>query len=200
MNTQIPNKYILSIKPKKYLTQGISHCGAYCIKAILSAYGRDTKTHPKYYHPNILGRLTGTTLGKNYYANILRSYNIDAEVRSAKQYANKEKITLLKSILASNTPVMVRIGNGYRTNIHNPLLGKIIAHWITLWGYDDNNQLFYIYDSALPTRYWSKNIPTGNTTRTYQEILRDWNFGNIQFWYWPLVGRDTYTYIQIHKT
>lgn len=41
-----PVKFILTRKPEEYLKQGLSHCGVYSLKAILSAYGKDNKIHP----------------------------------------------------------------------------------------------------------------------------------------------------------
>lgn len=194
----LPNKLISPIKPKEYLQQGLSHCGVYSVKGILSAYGLDDKTDPKYYHPNFLGKITGMTLGKMYYVNILRSYNIKAEIKTAKGYSNEEKFTILKKLLAEDTPVMIRIGNGYLSDTYNPLFGRIVGHWITLWGYDDHQKLFYVYDPGLQKKYWKKGVLIGNTARTYQEILRDWNFGKLQFWYWLFSSRDTCTYISIN--
>ena len=52
----LPSTYILSVKPKEYLVQGISHCGVYCVKGILGAYGKDDKIHPKDYHTNWIGK------------------------------------------------------------------------------------------------------------------------------------------------
>jgi|SRR3989344_4935540 len=199
--TNLPSKYSLPNKPKEYLQQGPSHCGAYSVKAILSAYGLDNKSHPKFYHPNWFGQITGLTLGKNYYVKILESYGIEAERKSAESLSGSEKIILIKTLLAQNTPVMIRIGNGYyHSNEYNPALGKVVAHWITLWGYDDEKQLFYVYDSGMLNRHWNKNIPIGNTTRTYKELLRDWNFGGWQPWVWPLSGKENNLYIEIKTT
>ena len=196
MNTLNTN-IVLSVRPKEYLVQGPSHCGAYCVKAILSAYGKDDKNHPKEYHTNFFCRLTGSTLSKSYYPNILKRYGIHAESKTAKDLSNRNKIDLLKNLLCQNTPVMIRIGNGYfRSNIYNPLLGKIVTHWITLWGYDDKEKLFYVYDSGLTKNLYGKNVPIGNARRTYNEILRDWNFGNWQPWTWH-VSPQNYSYIKI---
>ena len=195
---KIPDKYILSIKPKRYLQQGLSHCGAYSVKAILSAYGLDTKSHPKYYHPHWLGKLTGSTLGKQYYVNILKRHGVGAEIKSGEGMTDEERIALLKTLLIRNTPVMLRIGNGYISDRYNPIIGKLVGHWITLWGYDDTRKLFYVYDSALPRLYWGRGLPIGNTTREYTEILRDWKFGRWQGYLWPLVGKCDYGYIQIN--
>lgn len=181
------------------MKQGTSHCGAYSVKGILSAYGLDKKGHPKEYHPGWFGRLTGITLGRNYYVRILKSHGLSANIDSAVQLTNQEKIELLKSFLSQNTPVMIRIGNGYLTDEYHPFLGKVVGHWITLWGYADEKKLFYVYDSALPEEYRSKDLPIGDTTRFYKEILRDWSFGMLQPWAWPFVGTANFLYINVEK-
>ncbi len=196
---QLPHKYILNIKPFEYLKQGPSHCGAFSVKAILDAYGLGNKRHPKEYHTRWFSRLTGNSLGKEYYARILNSYGLKARIKTAKLLPDDGKIKLLKSLLAEGNPVMVRIGNGYLTYKYNPFFGKIVGHWITLWGYDDAKQIFYVYDSGLPTQYWNSSLTIGNTTRTHQEILRDWKFGLWQPWVWLFMGRENYVYIDVKK-
>jgi hypothetical protein len=194
------SKYIASIKPKEYLKQGLSHCGVYSVKAILSAYGKDNKVHPKEYHTNWIGRnLFSFATGEKYYNNILASYGIKSETKSAEDLSDKEKIELLKNILSKDTPVMIRIGNGYFPDKkYNPIIGKLMPHWITLWGYDDNKQLFYVYDSGLPVKFWDKSLPVGNTKRTHDEIIRDWNFGRLQPWCWNTSSRNN-LYVEIIK-
>lgn len=140
----LSNKFILSIKPKEYLHQGPSHCGAYSTKGILSAYGLDVKGHPKEYHPHIFGKVTGLTFGPHYYENILKHYGLNASRKTANKLSSEEQLPLLKTLLSSNRPVMLRIGNGYITDKYNPLVGKLQGHWITLWGYNDEKQLFYV--------------------------------------------------------
>ena len=193
------NKFIVSKKPKEYLVQGPSHCGAYSIKGILSAFGLDSRGHPKEYHTNKFGELTGWTIGKSYWVKILKSYGIDSKMDSADDLSHDEKLNLLKRFISEDTPVMIRIGNGfYHSREYSKLLGKIVPHWITLWGFDGAKQIFYVYDSGMLKKHWDKNLPTGNTTRTYQEILRDWNFGRWQSWNW-YVSTENYLYIKINK-
>lgn len=184
--TNLPSRYILSVKPKEYLVQGISHCGVYCVKAILSTYGKDDKTYPKDYHTNWIGKnLFSFATGDDYYDKIFASYGIKSKTKSAENLSNQERIDLLKSLLSKNTPVMIRIGNGYyKSNKYNPILGKLVPHCITLWGYDDKRKIFYVYDSGMLKEHWIKDIPIGNTVRTYEEVLRDWNFGRFQPWCW----------------
>ena len=194
---KLPTKYILSIKPQEYLEQGPSHCGVYSIKGILSAYGLDTKTHPKYYHPYWVGRITGSGFGKNYYVDILSQNGLKAQILSSEDRSDQERIYLLNEMLAKNTPVMIRIGNGYISDKYNPVIGRVVSHWITLWGYDNDKKVFYIYDSGLPNKFWSKTQQVGNTTRTYNELLRDWNFGKWQPWAWTVTGPHNFAYIEI---
>lgn len=194
----LPAKYILPIKPQAYLCQGRSHCGAYAVKGILSAFGKDVKDDPEDYHPHFLGKLTGFTFGPDYYPKILRNYGVKAEFDIANNLPSEQKINLLKNLLSQDTPVMIRIGNGYfKSKTYNPILGKIIPHWITLWGYDDKQKIFFVYDSGLPKSLYD-NVPIGNTKRTYNEILRDWNFGPLQFWSWHISPKP-FGYIKISK-
>lgn len=193
----LPSKYILTIKPKEYLVQGLTHCGAFSIKAILSALGKDNNEDPKDYHANFFNHLVGFSMGKSYWPNIFKKNGLDAEIKTAKSLSNSEKISCLRSLLAQNLPVMIRIGNGYfRSKTYNPIIGKLMTHWITLWGYDDMKKVFYIYDSGLSEDQFDKGVPIGNTKRTYDEILRDWNFGFWQFWAW-FVSPDNYVYIKL---
>jgi hypothetical protein len=195
----LPTKKILPIKPAEYLQQGPTHCGAYSVKGILSAFGIDETRHPKEYHPSWLGKITGFTLGNNYYVNILRSHGVKADRKTASHLPDLEKVYALKWLLANGAPVMVNIGNGYiNSQRYNPFLGRVVRHWITLWGYDDNERVFYVYDSALPKQHWDQTLPIGNTSRSYNELLRDWSFGKWQFWYWYM-GRDNFVYIQVDK-
>mgnify|MGYP001599440125 FL=1 len=137
------------------------------------------------------------TLGKKYYVQILKTYGIRSERKTAENLFDYNKLILLKRLLMGNSPVMLRIGNGYVSDKYNPIMGRFQGHWITLWGYDDNKNIFYIYDSGLPSKYWDKSLSIGNTVRTYNEILRDWNFGRWQPWTWLFTGIVNNLYIEI---
>ncbi len=171
---KLPSQFIVSIKPERYYKQGITHCGAFAVKAILSAYGKDDGRQPSDYHPTFIGKITGVTLSADYWSGVLRSFGLSAETHTADRHSAEEKIKLLKHLLSQNNPVMIRIGNGYDSSgKYHKFPAKIIGHWITLWGYDDLHKSFYIYDPYLALKKYAV-LPTGNTTRTYAEILRDW--------------------------
>lgn len=194
----LPTKYLLSKKPREYLTQGLSHCGVYCVKAILSSFGKDDKKHPKDYHSNWIGRnFFSFATGDDYYDKIFASYKVKSKTKSAESLIDQDKLNLLKTLLSKNTPVMIRIGNGYyKSKEYNTFLGKLVPHWITFWGYNDEKQIFYVYDSGMLKEHWDQNLPVGNTTRTYQEILRDWNFGRWQPLCWNTSSRNN-LYVEI---
>lgn len=177
----------MSKKPKEYLKQGLTGCGAFSVKGILSAYGKDDKTHPFQYYPlSIIG--FGSTPSR--WVKILRAYGLDAKLHSSRQMSDEQKLNTLKSLLRNDTPVMLFIGNGYRGNgIWSKIRWQLISHWITLWGFNEEKGIFYIYDSAVPLRYHDKNIPTGNVERTYRQVMHDWGGG--EPWWWR------YTYIAI---
>ena len=68
-----------------------------------------------------------------------------------------------------------------------------VGHFVSIWGYDDTEGVFYIYDSTVPKEYYSKNIPIENIKRPYKDFLRDWN-GSI---YCKFFG--PYPYYQIEE-
>ena len=167
---------MLPVHPKEYLKQGLSHCGAYSVKGILSAYGKDHERHPRDYHTHWINRFTGSGLSsKLYYVRMLQSYGFNACGESGDELSDGGRLTLLKTLLAGNAPVMLMIGNGYTPGgEYKPWMAKFISHWITVWGYDDEQQVFYLYDSCVQNALYDKDIPIGNKMRTYKQILRDW--------------------------
>ena len=81
-------------------------------------------------------------------------------------------------MIAKNSPIMISIGNGYLPNgKFSSILQKIVGHWITIWGYNDREQVFYVYDSGLSSTAYDSKVPIGNASRRYTEILRDWGAG-----------------------
>lgn len=168
--------FVVSKKPKEYLRQGPTGCNVFSVKGILSAYGKDDGRHPFAYYPLSILPFVTTPFRL---VKILRSYGIGAEWRHARELSDEQKLKILKDLLRRDTPVMMHIGNGYRgRGIWSKIRWQLISHWITLWGFDDGRDMFYIYDSAVPARYYDKKLPTGNISRTYTQVLRDWGGGS----------------------
>lgn len=166
---------VLSRHPSEYLKQGPTGCGAFSVKGILSAYGRDNKTHPLEYLPV---SVIPFIVMPSRWVSVLRGHGLDAHLQSLRQATDEQKIGVLKNLIHDDTPVMLCIGNGYRgKGIWNKTQWHLISHWITLWGFDDEKGVFYIYDSAVPLRYHDKTIPIGNIARTFQQVVRDMRGG-----------------------
>lgn len=183
---ELPEKFIVSRRPKEFLKQGLMHCGAYSIKAVLEAYDKADKKNPEDYHLSWWQRISGLTSAYTW-QKVLRNYGLNAEVGNVKDLTQTGRLEFLKELLSNDAPVMVRIGNGYLpSGKYNPILGRIIGHWVTVWGYDDQMQVFYIYDSAVAPRLYD-NIPTGNKRRSYKEMLRDWKGGLFPWPFWKFV-------------
>lgn len=181
--------------PSEYLVMGSSHCGAYSVKGILSAYGLDSKELPEEYHTNLVSRLTGVGFLKNYYVSVLKRHGLEAEGKNASGLSDKEKLELLKGLISRNIPAMIVISNGYtREGEYLTWRAGVFSHWITLWGYDDKERMFYVYDSYTSPQFYSKNMQVGNVKRTYDEILRDWR-GALSTR--VLLGWGDYYYIEI---
>ncbi|MDO8571758.1 MAG: hypothetical protein Q7R79_03705 [bacterium] len=195
MNRQLPQTHIVSRKPKEYLKQGPVHCGVYTIKAVLESFGKGAHKDPKDYHVHFLCRLTGTTT-HGILTNILKKHGVRSVVKSAKG-SNLEKLVALKSLLASNLPVPLSIGNGYvyakNKSHYSRVKALLVGHVVSIWGYNDKEKVFYVYDSAVPKRNYDQSIPIGNIKRSYHELLRDWRGPFYTRYIYP------YSYIEISK-
>jgi len=177
----LPNKFIVSKKPDEYLEQGISHCGMYAAKAVLESFGLDNKNRPQDYHDTWFYRLTGIA-NLNKLMELFHTYEVPATLGVKKGLSDEQKLLFLKEKLSEDKPLMMRIGNGYRRNgKYSEVRSHIPGHWITLWGYDDSEKIFYIYDSCIPISRHMKNIPIGNTKRSYVNVLRDWGKWTLRF-------------------
>lgn len=184
-------KFVVSRAPNEYLKQGFSLCGAYSVKAILSSYGKDDKAKAVDYIPNVIARYIRMPT-MNIWPKVFKSYEITANIGNSKHLSNEQRIKLLKSLMGKDTPIMLRIGNGYLPNgKYSNITGSFFGHWITLWGYDDEEKIFYVYDSCTPINKYDKTIPIGNTKRKFEEVIRDWGKG------FPFRWR--YSYITINN-
>lgn len=173
---------ILTHAPKEYLEQVFTQCGAFSVKAILSAYGKDDKKHPRDYNPTVLGKYA-SLVGVYTWPRVLESYGLHAERGNTKDLSDEQRLEFLKETINKDNAIMIRIGNGYLKNgKYSSLAAYFIGHWITLWGYNDEEKVFYVYDSYVPLKRHDKTIPIGNTKRTYSEVLRDWGKGFPPAW------------------
>ena len=184
-------KKVVNSKPKQYLQQGMRHCGGYTIKAILSAYNLDDGRHPKKYLQLKIKSLGFTT--PKLIQETLKHHGFNVLIKRANKFSDDKKIQAIKKELDKNHPVILLIGNGYSpAGKFSELRMNLISHWISVWGYDDKEKAFFIYDSYVDTRNYDK-IPVGNVKRTYEHVLRDWKgafyFRIKSFLYIPVIKK-----------
>lgn len=155
----------------------------------MSSYGKDDGRVPRDYNITILGKLF-SLVGTKTWPQVLKSYGLNAQRGDAKSLTNQQRIELLKKFIDDDKVAMLRIGNGYSKNgNYSSFVSSFMGHWITLWGYNDEEKVFYVYDSYVPFRKYDKSIPIGNIKRTFEEILRDQGKG------FPLKWK--YNFIQV---
>lgn len=187
---------IVSGRPNEYRVQRFSGCGAYSAKAVLEAYGRSVPTDPFDLYPRYLPRwFRGIPSSPQHWLRSFASRGLAAKLCWVGGRGPSERLALLKKALDSDAVVMVRMGNGYlRSGRYVPVIAWFIGHWVTLWGYDDATGTFYVYDSCVPRDRYDRSVPSGNTRRIYEDLLRDMNHGGFPWWWrnYFLVIRERY--------
>lgn len=185
----LPTHFVVSRSPKEYLKQGKLYCGQYSAWGILSAYGLVNQDNPLNLS-SPLGRISGLTTPQMMIS-ILTKNGLEAEMKTVKNLTNEEQLTTLKEEVAKDRPVALLVNNGYKhKDGYSKFNQATTLHWVTVWGYDDKQQTFFLYDPAVKSEHHNKNIPTGNVAREYKQVLRDW-----KGWAFPLFER--YRYITV---
>lgn len=157
--------------PSEYPHQVGLTCGEYNVRALLDAFGIHYRP-PK--RPRLRIRLLGLSFVSDIRAVFIR-HGVDAEIRSAAELHDDSRLALLRGHVDSHEPVILAIGNGHLSRVRDSAIVRSIAgHFITIYGYDAERDVFFVYDPYLqggPAR----PLPAGNVERTSDEILRDWN-------------------------
>lgn len=178
------HEYILPRLPKQYLEQGISQCGAYAVKSILSAFRKDDGRRPRDYQISWIGRVMGLNRGPATWVKVLRAHGLPAAIGRLGELSDKAQLERLKEVLVTGSPVMIRIGNGYSKSGHWSFLQAVLlGHWITLWGFSDQEQVFYVYDPYVSLARHDTNLPAGNVKRSYHDIVRDIRLTGFPWWW-----------------
>ena len=173
----VDKQVVLSDGPKEFHEQGPMFCGAYSVNAILESFGEKSSDNLRTLYSSFPGRLMGLSIPSDMtkWQEVFASHGLQAEIGSAKERSPEERLQLLKSLLTGGNRIMIRIGNGYGLDgKYRKWQSKLVGHWHTLWGFDDSEKNFYVYDSAVRRRLYDRDIPIGNKKRTYDEVMRDW--------------------------
>ncbi|NOH02817.1 MAG: hypothetical protein HND47_13075 [Chloroflexi bacterium] len=161
---------VVTNAPKQYIKQLGLTCGETNAKTIIQGFGKS-------FQPLNNLPLRTRLFGFSYIQDIQRLLEINglsSTIQYATQLTDGEKLRTIMNHIDRNEPVLLAIGNGYiRRGIYWSLARYIAGHYITVYGYNKENQIFYIYDSMLEGDYEGE-IPVGNEIRTFSQLLRDW--------------------------
>lgn len=104
---------------------------------------------------------------------VLKKYKLKYEVLKAKKLEYTDKLELLKSNLKKG-PIILLVAN-WQTRRKRFSRWKALTHrhYITLWWYDDKNQVFYVYDSNTK-RKTLKHVMKWTLKVPYEYILKEW--------------------------
>ena len=91
---------------------------------------------------------------------VLKENNIQGTLSCCRNIADTDKINLLKQKI-SHTPVILLISHAYTKKSKFKLINAILfQHYISIWGYNDDKKVFYVYDSGTKGTLIKKDIPT----------------------------------------
>ncbi len=156
--------------PSEYPHQVGLTCGEYNVRAVLDAFCIP-------YRSDQQPRLRVRAFGLSFVSDLQRAlarHGLDAEVRHATELHDESKLALLRGHIDSHEPVILAIGNGHVSRNRDSALARTLAgHFITIYGYDAERDVFFVYDPYLRDEP-PEPLPAGNVERTSEEILRDW--------------------------
>ena len=174
--------------PEDYPRQEGFTCGETNLKGILAGYKISYKP-PTSIRFRI--RLFGYSFIQDI-SDILKTHGLSAPVSFANHLPDQDKLAIIKNHIDNDQPVLLAIGNGYlQRGVYTPVARLLIGHFITIYGYSNEEQVFYIYDPYLDGSYPGE-LPAGNDIRSYNELLRDWK-GPV---YYKLINMD-HVYVPI---
>lgn len=156
--------------PRNYARQHGLTCGEYNVRTIVESFSRPFHTLA---HLPVRVKLLGFSFVQDI-QRLLEWNGLSAPIRHASNLNASAKLSLIQEHIDRGEPVLLAIGNGHiHRNRYSPVARLLIGHFITVYGYDDERELFYIYDPYLEGMY-PEEIPIGNEVRTFSEFLRDW--------------------------
>ncbi len=162
---------VVKYTPKKYPRQQGLTCGEFNVMGILDGFNIR-------YQPSVNKPLRVKLFGFSFIRDIsvlIQKHGLSAPVKHASKFVDQERIKIIKKHIEQDEPVLIAIGNGHLSrSSYSPIARFFIGHFITIYGYNNNKEIFYVYDPYLKGNY-HQEIPAGNEVRTYKELLRDWN-------------------------
>jgi len=173
--------------------QGTLYCGGYTAKAIITSFGFDTPHHPKELYLTKLGKIICSSSEPSSWRKVFENHGLKASNGSCIFKTQKEKLDFIRECILNNTRIMIRVGKGRNSNNeYSTVRAALAGHWISIWGFNDETKVFYIYDSSVKKKYYSKNLELGNTIRDYEQVINEWKLG-----WWPYPNLSHYVTVKL---
>jgi hypothetical protein len=105
---------------------------------------------------------------------LLKLNGLSTSIQYASRLDDHARLRIIQQHIDRDEPVLLAIGNGHISHTHYfPLARFVVGHFITVYGYNLTDELFYVYDSWIRGVY-EKEIPIGNAVRSFTQFLLDW--------------------------
>lgn len=165
-------------------------CGEANARSVVESFGIRYSPESR---PGWVVRLLGYSLMRDM-RRLLTWNGLDVEVGRAADLDPDEKVRLLKSHIDAGEPIILSVGNGYlRRGRYSRWATFVLGHYLTIYGYDEGRDLFFVYDSFLDGDP-PEPLAAGNDTRGYLDLIRDWQ-GPL---YYPIIGRR-FAYLSVRR-
>jgi hypothetical protein len=166
------NKGVRVVKhaPSGYEHQQGMTCGETNVRTIVDGFG---VVFQPLANPPLRVKLFGFSFVKDIQS-LFKLNGLSAPIRHASKLDDRAKLKTIQEHIDRDEPVLVAIGNGHiKRGKFSPLARLFLGHFITIYGYNVECQIFYIYDSWLEGVF-DGEIPIGNEVRTFAQFLWDW--------------------------
>ncbi len=147
-------------------------CGMYTLKAVIEWFNGSQINNYRYYASGWLSRVTWYML-PGALTKVLKQHGLSSKRIHCRWMKREKKFDRLKTLL-QKWPVILLISHAYSsTRIFSFRRAFTLQHYITLWWYDDEKRIFYVYDSNTEkTHHKGDTLPVGNIILEYDRLLR----------------------------
>lgn len=161
---------VVTCVPSKYEPQQGMTCGETNVKTIVEGFG---KKYQPMSNPPIRVHFYGFSFVKDIQC-LVEQNGLTTHIQHASRCDDQKKIEIIQNHINQNEPVLIAIGNGHlKRNKFSKLAQLLLGHFITIYGYNPDRKVFYIYDAWLEGEFEGE-LPIGNETRTYAQLLSSW--------------------------
>ena len=137
---------VVTALPRSYPRQVGLTCGKANVRSVVESFGVIFKPEDQ---PRRWVRMIGYSLIGDM-LRLVAANGIEVEAGSAAGLGEKGRVQLLKGHLDEGSPVILSIGNAYlRRGRYTAWSRWLLGHYLTVYGYDNDEEVFYVYDSYL---------------------------------------------------